>query len=144
VEVEPTEVPETSLRILIVEDSHDAAYSLALLIRGYSSHQVDIAYSGEEALRRAVIFQPDVILLDIGLPKMSGFEVAERLRQMPETAHVVIIAITGHCQASDLEASAAAGINLHLAKPVEIKQLMSYLCGPAIGEAAAANRPRPT
>jgi two-component system CheB/CheR fusion protein len=126
---EPADIPDPTLRILIVEDSRDAAYSLALLIRSYSSHVVDIAFSGEEALTHAVAFRPDVILLDIGLPKMDGFEVAQRLRKMPETAQVVIIAITGHCDPTDLEASAAAGINLHLAKPVELKQLMDHLHG---------------
>jgi len=135
---EQTGVPETNLRILIVEDSLDAAQSLALLIRSYSSHIVDIAFSGEEALQIAKTFQPDVILLDIGLPKMNGFQVAEQLRQRPETANIVIIAITGHCQASDLEASAAAGINLHLAKPVELIQLFAHLSGPAEAKAAAS------
>ena len=127
VEVEATSGPTKSLKILIVEDSRDAAYSLALLIRSYTSHEVEIALTGEKAIQLAPTFRPDVVLLDIGLPKMNGFQVAERLREMPETVNVVIIAITGHCQASDLEASAAAGINLHLAKPVEIKQLLAHL-----------------
>jgi CheY-like chemotaxis protein len=130
-------VPETGLRILIVEDSRDAAQSLALLIRSYSNHEVDIAFTGEEALQLVSTFRPDVILLDIGLPKMNGFEVAERLRKSPDTSNIVIIAITGHCQASDLEASAAAGINLHLAKPVELNQLLGHLSAPAAAKAAA-------
>jgi CheY-like chemotaxis protein len=130
--------PGTGLRVLIVEDSRDAAQSLALLIRSYSNHLVDIAFTGEEALQLADTFRPDVILLDIGLPKMNGFEVAERLRNKPETTNIVIIAITGHCQASDLEASAAAGINLHLAKPVELNELLGHLSGPAAAKAAAS------
>jgi len=125
----PTTVPAMNLRIVIVEDSRDAAYSLALLIRSYTSHTVEIAHTGEKALQVATTFRPDVVLLDIGLPKMNGFEVAKRLRDMPETKSAVIIAITGHCQASDLDASAAAGINLHLAKPVEIKQLLGHFAG---------------
>jgi CheY-like chemotaxis protein len=126
---EPVDSSQPGLRILIVEDSRDAAYSLAMLIRSYSSHVVDIAFSGGEALKQAVAFRPDVILLDIGLPDIDGFQVAERLRKLPETAQVMIIAITGHCDPADLEASAAAGINLHLAKPVELKELMSHLGG---------------
>jgi two-component system CheB/CheR fusion protein len=118
---------EPSLRILIVEDSRDAAYALALLIRSYTSHEVEIAYTGEDALQMAPKFRPDAVLLDIGLPKMDGFEVAKQMRRMPETAKTLIIAITGHCEPSDMDSSAASGINHHLAKPVEIKHLLSQL-----------------
>ncbi|QDU31393.1 CAI-1 autoinducer sensor kinase/phosphatase CqsS [Anatilimnocola aggregata] len=119
----------TPLRILVVEDNKDAADSLAMLLRIQCAHSVDVAYTGLQALQIANIRRPDVILLDLGLPIMNGYQVAEAVRAMPDAEEIVIIAITGHSQPEAVDASAAAGIDLHLAKPVDIRRLLSYLSG---------------
>lgn len=119
----------TPLRILVVEDNKDAADSLAMLLRIQCAHTVDVAYTGLQALQVSNIHRPDVVLLDLGLPVMNGYQVAEALRAMPDANEIVIIAITGHSQPEAVEASAAAGIDLHLAKPVDVRHLLSYLSG---------------
>lgn len=119
----------TPLHILVVEDNKDAADSLALLLRIQCGHTVDVAYSGLQALQLANAHRPDVVLLDLGLPTLNGYQVAEELRAMPEAAEMVIIAITGHSYPEAVEASTAAGIDLHLVKPVEIQHLLRYFSG---------------
>lgn len=122
----------TPLRILVVEDNKDAADSLAMLIRIQCAHTVDVAYTGLQALQTANIHRPDVVLLDLGLPGINGFQVAEQLRAMPNAEEIVIIAITGHNQPEIVDASTAAGIDLHLSKPVDVQHLLSYLSGPGL------------
>lgn len=119
----------TPLRILVVEDNKDAADSLAMLLRIRCAHRVDVAYTGLQALQTANIHRPDVVLLDLGLPGINGFQVAEQLRAMPDAEEIVIIAITGHSQPEIADASDAGGIDLHLTKPVDVGQLLSYLSG---------------
>ncbi|QDU30656.1 Sporulation initiation phosphotransferase F [Anatilimnocola aggregata] len=100
-----------------------------MLLRIECAHSVDIAYTGLQALQIANIRRPDVVLLDLGLPIMNGYQVAEAIRSIPDSDEIVIIAITGHNHPEDLEASKAAGIDLHLTKPVDIRHLLSYLSG---------------
>ena len=113
---------EAVRRILIVDDNRDAADSLALLLR-LSRHEVWTAYDGGAALSLAAEHAPEVVLLDIGLPGMDGYEVARRLRELPQTRESLLVALTGYGQAEDRERSNAAGFDDHLVKPVDIDGL---------------------
>ena len=118
----------------MVDDNHDAAESLALLLTLHG-HQTLIARDGLEALTAAQAFEPDAVLLDIGLPKLNGFEVARRLRAEPWAQRVVLLALTGWGQEEDRSRSAAAGFDGHLVKPVEFDDLAHML-----GELLAARK----
>jgi signal transduction histidine kinase/ActR/RegA family two-component response regulator len=112
-------------RILIVDDNVDAAESLALLLR-LSGHEVRLAHNGPEALQEVEAFQPEVVLLDIGLPGMSGYEVARSLRQHSASRQVMLIAVTGYGQ-EDRRRSEEAGFDHHLTKPVDPEGLQRLL-----------------
>jgi len=116
----------TPMSVLVVDDNADASESLAVLLR-LSGHEVEVAANGESALALAGTFRPQVVLLDLGLPGMDGFEVARRLRARPELAATRLIAITGYGQASDRQATAAAGFERHLTKPVDVDSLLALL-----------------
>jgi PAS domain S-box-containing protein len=118
--------PAPSWRVLVVEDNLDAAESMALLMR-MSSHEVRVAHSGPAGLEAAVEYRPDVVLLDIGLPGMDGYEVARRLRQDAELKGVKLIAMTGYGRESDLQRSQEAGFDHHLVKPVNPLRLLELL-----------------
>jgi CheY-like chemotaxis protein len=122
----PHNLPALPLRILIMEDLPDAAKSLAILL-SLQGHEVAIAPHGQAALEKAEVEQPDVVLLDIGLPGMDGYEVAHRLRQRQADKLPLIIAVTGYGQEEDRRRSAEAGIPLHLVKPVDPELLMCLL-----------------
>jgi PAS domain S-box-containing protein len=104
-------------RILVVDDNRDAADSLAMVLR-VMGHDTNAAHDGLEAVQAAAVFQPDVILLDIGLPKMNGYEVARYIRQQPWGQHMVLIALTGWGQEEDKRRALDAGCDHHLTKPV--------------------------
>jgi PAS domain S-box-containing protein len=108
--------------VLVVEDNIDAAESLKEALE-LNDHRVEIALSGTEGVERARAMVPDVILCDIGLPGMDGFEVAKVLRATPELRDVVLIALSGYAQPEDLERSRDAGFDLHLAKPPVLEAL---------------------
>jgi len=114
------------LRMLVIDDNQSAADALAklLTIRG---HIVDTAYSGTEAIAAAPVFAPEVVLLDIGLPDMEGYEVARALRADPETSSAVIIALTGYGQDSDIKNAERAGFNHHLTKPAGLSEIEAIL-----------------
>jgi PAS domain S-box-containing protein len=118
--------PTPSLRVLVVDDNVDQAQSAALLLRA-SGHDVQVAFSATTALEVALEFQPNVVLLDIGLPEIDGYEVARRLRQNPHTEHFRLIALTGYGQDTDRQRSAAAGFDAHLVKPVDPRKLEETL-----------------
>lgn len=109
-----------TLRILVVDDNVDAAQSLAMLLE-ISGHRVHTAYDGHAALEAAQEHRPDVAFLDIGLPKLDGYEVARRLRREPTLADMALIAMTGFGQATDRERSSDAGFDKHLLKPVDLQ-----------------------
>ncbi|HWM90126.1 MAG TPA: ATP-binding protein [Thermoanaerobaculia bacterium] len=111
-------------RILVVDDNRDAAESLAMLLQMWG-HEVYLAYDGLDAVEAAAEFQPDVVLLDIGLPKMNGYEAAHRIRQAKQD--VVLIALTGWGQDEDRRRSREAGFDHHLTKPVEFEALQNML-----------------
>ncbi len=109
-------------RILVVDDNDDAAESSAVLLR-LSGHEVQVAAEGQAALDLMDTFRPDVVLLDIGLPDMDGYEVARRIRSMPGHAHVLLVALSGYGQAEHLVRSREAGFNHHLVKPADLREL---------------------
>jgi CheY-like chemotaxis protein len=116
----------TGLRILVVDDNKDAADTTAILL-GHSGHLVRVAYSGPEALEAVLAYRPNVVLLDIGLPGMDGYEVARRIRAIPECKGVRMIATTGYGQEADRHCSEQAGFDAHLTKPVDLKQVEELL-----------------
>ncbi len=109
-------------RILVVDDNVDAADALTALLE-LEGHQIRTVYSGEEALDILSHYSPDVILLDLGLPGMSGIDVARGIRAMPSTRDVTLIAITGWGQPQDRARTADAGFDFHFTKPVDVGQL---------------------
>jgi signal transduction histidine kinase/DNA-binding response OmpR family regulator len=109
-------------RILVVEDNADVAETTATLL-ALAGHEVALAKDGLQALQLATEFLPDVVLLDIGLPLMDGYEVARRLRQMPQTAAALLIALTGYGQKGDRQRGREAGFDGHLLKPVDPRAL---------------------
>jgi CheY-like chemotaxis protein len=109
-----------SVRVLVVDDNQDSAEMVSEAL-AHLGHQVAVAHDGPGALERTAEFQPDVVLLDLGLPMMDGFEVARRLRDGGSTVHLV--AMTGYGQASDRDATRAAGFDAHLVKPVDLATL---------------------
>ncbi|MGZ8223259.1 MAG: hybrid sensor histidine kinase/response regulator [Methylobacter sp.] len=119
-------LPMPKFRILVVDDYADAAESLMMLLQ-MEGHQVETADCGMKAIELAEVFQPQVVLLDIGLPDMDGYEVARRLRALPETRDAILIALTGYGQTEDRKRSQSAGFNYHLLKPVDFAQLSVLL-----------------
>jgi signal transduction histidine kinase/ActR/RegA family two-component response regulator len=113
-------------RLLIVEDHPDAAESLALILR-CDDHEVRIAHDGPAALQALKKFKPDVVLLDVGLPGMDGYEVARRMREEALESNLTIIALSGSGQAEDHSQSTQAGFDTHLVKPVHPNLLRSML-----------------
>jgi signal transduction histidine kinase/ActR/RegA family two-component response regulator len=108
----------TPRRILVVDDNRDAATSLAMLLK-IAGHETHVANDGLEAFEAASTVNPDLVLLDIGLPKLNGYEVARRIRQQPWGGEIVLVALTGWGQDEDRQKSKDAGFNHHLVKPVE-------------------------
>jgi PAS domain S-box-containing protein len=123
---ESAEPTASSLRVLVVDDNVDAAQSLGLLLEE-SGHDVQTAYDGPTALKIALDFRPNVVLLDIGLPGIDGFEVAKRLRQQPDCSSVVLVAMTGYGQITDKQRSQEAGFNHHLVKPANFGKVLQIL-----------------
>jgi two-component system CheB/CheR fusion protein len=119
---EPGGGERTSRRILIVDDSVDAAESSAMLLQ-LNGHKIQVAFDGPSALEAARTFNPEIILLDIGLPGLNGFEVARHLRQSPGGTHALIVALSGYGRAEDRQHSLDAGFDQHLVKPVDLEQL---------------------
>jgi PAS domain S-box-containing protein len=114
------------LRILLIDDNADVSESLALLLQ-LEGHEVDTADRGLKGIEKAQAFRPQVVLLDIGLPDISGYEVARRLRELPETRQAFLVAISGYGQSKDLEQSKSAGFDRHLLKPVDPSRLSDLL-----------------
>jgi signal transduction histidine kinase len=119
---QPQSAPSSRKKILIVEDNVDAARSLEMLLT-VANHEVRTAHDSEQALAALEGFDPDVILLDIGLPGMDGFQLARAIRARPQTAGVVLAALTGYGKEQDRILSAQAGFDVHFTKPVEYETL---------------------
>ncbi|MBC7469595.1 MAG: response regulator [Ramlibacter sp.] len=139
VAVQPTPVPaaltnqarptRAPARILVVDDLVVSAETLMTLLE-MEGFDVRIASEGETALRIAQEFKPDVVLLDIGLPGMNGFEVANRLRDMPYCREALLIALTGYGEAESRSRSGQAGFDFHMVKPADVNLLLSMLADP--------------
>ena len=115
----PTLTPsKQGFRILVVDDNHDSALSLAMML-SIMGHETRTAHDGESAVVTAESFLPEVVLLDIGLPKLNGYEVAQRIREQAWGASMFLIAVTGWGQEEDRQRSSEVGLNVHMVKPVE-------------------------
>jgi two-component system, sensor histidine kinase len=110
----------------------DAANSLAALLN-LQGHETQAVYSGQGALEHIETFRPHVVLIDIGLPKVNGYELAERLRERPDGTALRLVAITGYGQLEDRVRARAGGVDDHLVKPVELPALERTLAGLASG-----------
>jgi PAS domain S-box-containing protein len=124
--LETAKQPVQPSRILVVDDNIEAADVLVMMLQMFG-HEAQAAYSGQTALEMAVQYQPNVVLLDIGLPKMDGYEVARHLRQHPQTKEVWVIALTGYGQDSDRQRTQETGFDYHLVKPVDPRKLRDLL-----------------
>ncbi|HET6576512.1 MAG TPA: response regulator [Fimbriiglobus sp.] len=118
------------LRVLLVDDNVDGADSLAALVR-LAGHDARVAHDGPGALATAAAFRPQVVVLDIGLPGLSGYEVARRLRANLDLSGAVLVAVTGYGRDEDREQAREAGFDHHLVKPVDFAQLLDLLRPPA-------------
>jgi signal transduction histidine kinase len=125
-ETESATCPPGPRTVLVVEDSAELAESMALLL-GLWGYEVRVAHSGPAALTAVSAQPPDVVLLDIGLPEMNGYEVAEALRQRPETKNALLVALTGYGQEGDRRRALEAGFNCHVTKPVDPQALREML-----------------
>jgi len=126
----------TGRRILIVDDNEDGASSLSMLLK-FGGHETSIAHNGHEALRLADELRPDVILLDIGLPGMSGYDVCRQIRQEPWGRDIVLVAVTGWGQEDDRIRSREAGFDAHIVKPVD-PDLLAKIISPLPSRGAVA------
>ena len=120
-------IPDPAARkILVVEDNPDAAATMRDFLE-LSGHEVELAASGTDGVQAARQLHPEVVLCDLGLPGMTGYEVATALRKDPETRSAKLIAVTGYGRDEDRRRSKEAGFDLHLTKPVDPAQLKAVL-----------------
>jgi PAS domain S-box-containing protein len=131
--------PSQPRRILVVDDNVDGARSLEKLLK-MLGHEVAVTHDGYTALDEARRFRPDIVILDIGLPGMNGYEVARHLRKMAELRAVVLVALTGWGKEDDRKKSMDAGFNAHLVKPVELPDLEALLSNALLAEHGAFDR----
>jgi CheY-like chemotaxis protein len=110
-------------RVLVVDDNRDAADTTAFLLEAHG-FRTEVVYDGEQALAAAVGFKPDVIFLDITMPRMDGYEALAKLRRLKDGASARIVALTALSDAASLAAMAAAGFDAHLTKPASVPSLL--------------------
>jgi CheY-like chemotaxis protein len=122
----PPVTPPNRYRILVVDDQVDALHELCSLLRLFG-HEVHAAPSAQEAIDQAAIVPPQVVLLDLRMPGMDGFEVARRLRTLPDMERALIVAMTGYARDSDQERARQAGFDHHLTKPVSFETVQQLL-----------------
>jgi CheY-like chemotaxis protein len=124
----PEVAPQASRkrRVLVADDNVDAATSMAMMLE-IMGNEVRAVHDGEAAVEAAQTFRPHVILLDIGMPKLNGYDACRRIRSQPDNKHVVIAALTGWGQDKDKSSSEQAGFNHHLVKPVDPIALQKLL-----------------
>jgi len=119
-------VPLRRRRILIVDDNADAAQSLAECLR-MSGHEVRFTSDPARAVSDAACMRPEVVILDIGMPTMDGYEVLKRLRDLPAARSAVVVALTGFAQERDAAHALEFGFDHHFAKPIELRKLCEVL-----------------
>jgi CheY-like chemotaxis protein len=115
-------------RVLVVDDKDDTAYMLAEALKDLGC-QTETAFDGPTAIEAAKRFRPQVVLLDIGLPLMDGYEVAQRLRKEADLAPLKLVAVTGYGQAADRQRSRVAGFDEHVVKPYDVDKLLDLING---------------
>jgi CheY-like chemotaxis protein len=118
--------PRSPRRVLVVDDNVDAAESTATLLR-FQGHEVQTAHDGPATLEAVRAFHPEIVLLDIGLPGMNGYEVARALRALPECRGLVLAAVTGYAREEDRRRAREAGFDHHLTKPLAAKTLTALV-----------------
>ncbi len=116
----------SALRLMVVDDNNDAAVVLGMLLKALG-HEAYIEHDGQSALERARELAPEILFLDIGLPDMDGYELARRLRAIPETAGAMLVAVTGYGQTDDRERARQAGFDRHVVKPVYLDEIEALL-----------------
>lgn len=114
------------LRILVVDDNLDSAESLAALL-AIGGHELELAHDGAEAVDKAAAFRPHVVLLDIGLPRLDGYEACREMRKLPRGAEMDIVALTGWSLEDDRGKARDAGFTRHLVKPIDFEELEGLL-----------------
>jgi CheY-like chemotaxis protein len=119
----------STLRVLVVDDNIDACNMLGMLLE-LGGRTVQKAYTGPSALEAALAWRPDVILLDIGLPGLNGYEIASRLRQDPAMKNTRLVALTGYGTSDDVLLAREAGFDAHLLKPVDLAEVEKFLLAP--------------
>jgi len=122
----PRAVPSSRRRVLVIEDNLDAAETLGELL-SLAGHEVETAHDGADGFQKALSFNPDVVLCDIGLPGMNGYDVARAMRAAPALASAILVAVTGYALPDDQQRAAEAGFDHHLSKPVSWEQLHSVV-----------------
>jgi PAS domain S-box-containing protein len=133
--------PGTKHRVLIADDNRDSADSLALLLK-ILGNEVGTAYDGEQAVEAAAALRPEVVVLDLGMPKLDGYEACRRIREQPWGQGMFLIALTGWGQEEDRQRTAEAGFNQHMVKPVDPDALMKLLASRSSEPGATSNRSR--
>jgi CheY-like chemotaxis protein len=116
----------STLRLLVVDDNKDSADVTALMLKRWG-HDVCLAHSGKAAMDAAIAFRPNVVLLDIGLPDMSGYELASQFRRDGQLNNVQLVAVTGYGEEDDQLRFREAGFHAHLIKPVDAKKLQELV-----------------
>jgi DNA-binding response OmpR family regulator len=134
----------SSLRILVVDDHRDSATSLGMLLRTMG-HTVHVAFDGLQAIDVAETHRPDAVLLDIGLPKLNGYDTATRMRSRAWGKRMAVIALSGWGEQADKRRSKEAGFDHHLVKPLDLDALIGLLATviPNPSDEEAPNRPEP-
>jgi PAS domain S-box-containing protein len=130
----PASTGTKQLRLLVADDNHDSAATCAALLEA-SGHQVSVAHTGREAFDLACRLEPDALLLDIGMPELNGYQLAQRIRSTGWGRRALLIAITGWGQVEDKRQALAAGFDQHLTKPIDPDVLEALLQRPAAGAA---------
>jgi len=132
-------LPLPRWRVLVVDDCIDTTDSLAVLLRARGC-EVDVANDGESALAVAGLFRPDVVLLDLGMPRMNGYEVARRLRLMPSARGAVIVSVSGFGDRDHIRSALSAGCDFHVVKPMDLDDLFRSLApfGQRIGRTGSS------
>ena len=129
--------PPARRRVLVVDDNADVAASVARFLR-MLGHEVRIATDGEQALREAETLEPEVVVLDIGLPRLSGYEVARRLRRSPGCSGALMIALTGYGRHEDQALTAKAGFQHHFVKPADPRRIQAVIAQWGLAEPGSA------
>ncbi len=117
------------MKVLVVDDNKDAASSVAMMLK-IMGNEVRTAHDGLEGVETAAAFLPDLVLLDIGMPKLNGYDACRRIREQPWGKNMVLVALTGWGQEHDRSRSSEAGFNVHLVKPVghdDLRKLLASL-----------------